>query len=70
MSSSDFAGSIPLIGRSFSMVCHLSCRTPLNLLAAFFLAAGFFSAMNSPHVLLRFVQAVTPPSLVFSWERS
>jgi hypothetical protein len=28
-------------------------------LAAFFFAAGFFTAMNSPEVLLRFVHAVT-----------
>jgi predicted NAD/FAD-binding protein len=32
-------------------------RTPLNFLAAFFLAAGFFTDMNSPDVLLRLVQA-------------
>ena len=38
---------------------HRSRRTPLNFLAAFFFAAGFFTAMNSPDVLLRLVQAVT-----------
>jgi hypothetical protein len=35
-------------------------RTPLNFLAAVFFTAGFFTAMNSPEVLLRLVQAVTP----------
>jgi hypothetical protein len=48
---------------------HLSRRTPLNFLAAFFFPAGFFTAMNSPEVLLRFVHAVTPPSLFFSCDR-
>jgi hypothetical protein len=38
-------------------------------LAAFFFAAGFFTAMNSPEALLRLVQAVTPPSLFFSCDR-
>jgi hypothetical protein len=41
----------------------------LNFLAAFFFAADFFTAMNSPDVLLRLVQAVTPPSLFFSCVR-
>lgn len=41
-----------------------SCRTPLNFLAAFLPAAGFFSAMNSPEALLRLVHAVAPPSAV------
>jgi hypothetical protein len=31
----------------------ISRRTPLNFLAAFFFLAGFFTAMNSPPVLLR-----------------
>jgi hypothetical protein len=30
-----------------------SRRTPLNFFAAVFFAAGFFTAMNSPDVLLR-----------------
>jgi hypothetical protein len=36
----------------------------LNFLAAVFLAAGFFTALNSPETLLRFVQAVAPRSVV------
>jgi hypothetical protein len=48
---------------------HFSLRTPLNFFAAFFFLAGFFTAMNSPDVLLRFVQALTPPSFVLSWLR-
>jgi hypothetical protein len=43
---------------------NFSRRTPLNFLAAFFFAYGFFTPMNSPDVLPRFVQVVTPPSLV------
>jgi hypothetical protein len=43
----------------------LSLRTPLNFLAAFFFAPGVLTAMNSPDVLFRFVQAVAPPSFVF-----
>jgi hypothetical protein len=35
---------------------HLSRRTPLNFLAAFFFAVGFFADMNSPDVLLRLVR--------------
>jgi hypothetical protein len=38
---------------------HLSRRTPLNFLAAFFFAADFLTALNSPDVLLRLVHAVT-----------
>jgi hypothetical protein len=45
-----------------------SRRTPLNFFAAFFVA-GFFTAMNSPDVLLRLVHAVAPASVVFSCER-
>jgi hypothetical protein len=44
----------------------LSTRTPLNFLAAFLLLAGFFTAMNSPDVLLRLVQALTTSSLVLT----
>jgi hypothetical protein len=39
----------------------------LNFLAAFFFAAGFFTAMNSPDVLLRLVRH--PPSLFFNCVR-
>jgi len=42
---------------------YFSRRTPLNFFAAVFFLAGFLTAMNSPDVLLRLVQAVTPPSL-------
>jgi hypothetical protein len=45
---------------------YFSRRTPLNFLAAFFFAAGFLTAMNSPKLLLRLVHAVTPPSRALS----
>ena len=53
----------------FFFAAVFSRRTPLNFLAAFLPAAGFFTAMNSPEVLLRLVQAVAPPSLVFNCVR-
>jgi hypothetical protein len=43
-----------------------SLRTPLNFFAAVFFLAGFFTAMNSPEVLLRLVHADMPPSFVLS----
>jgi hypothetical protein len=48
---------------------HFSLRTPLNFLAALVFLAGFFTAMNSPLFLFRFVQAVAPPSFVSTCER-
>ncbi len=42
---------------------------PLNFFAAFFLAVGFLTAMNSPDVLLRLVQALAPPSVVLRCDR-
>jgi hypothetical protein len=60
----------PCTGASFCGL-HRALLAPHNLdvFAAVFFVAGFFTAMNSSDVLLRLVQAVTPPSFVFSWVR-
>ena len=48
---------------------YFSRRTPLNFFAAFLPFAGFLTAMYSPVVLLRLVQALAPPSVVLRWVR-
>ena len=53
----------------FFFPAFFSTRTPLNFFAALVFFAGFFTAMNSPDFLLRLVQAVTPPNLVFTCDR-
>lgn len=46
---------------------HLFLSThALELFGGLFFLAGFFTAMNSPPFLLRWVQAVAPPSLVLT----
>src|ERR1700712_209899 len=53
--------------RNFSH--YFSRRMPLNFFAAIVFRTGFLTAINSPDPLLRLVQAVAPPSFVFSCVR-
>ena len=54
------------VGPRHHRLAASSCRTPLNFVAALIFFATFFTAMNSPLFLLRLVQAVAPPSVVFN----
>jgi hypothetical protein len=54
----NYTARAPRTGALFAAYIALfSRRPPLNFLAAFFFAAGFFTAMNSPDVSLRLVHA-------------
>jgi len=56
-------------GQSLNARTFFSRLTPLNFFAALDFWAGFLTAMNSPDLLLRLVQAVAPPSFVLTRDR-